>query len=54
MVAGLRNERQAVFVEFQVRMDVLGLGVIFRVLDMQGPNVLFVVERGHVDGLTDG
>jgi hypothetical protein len=49
VVAGLRNERQAVLIEFQIRMDVLSLGVIFRVLDMQGLNVLFVVERGHVD-----
>jgi hypothetical protein len=49
VVAGLRNERQAVLIEFQIRMDVLSLGVIFRVLNMQGLNVLFVVERGHVD-----
>jgi hypothetical protein len=50
VVTGLRNERQAVLIEFQIREDVLGWGVIFSRLNMRGPKVLFVVERGHVEG----
>jgi hypothetical protein len=39
-----------VLVELQVREGVLDLGVLFGGLDMRG---LFIVGRGHVEGLVD-
>jgi hypothetical protein len=49
VIAGLRNERQAVRVELHVRVNFLGLTDIFSGFNMGGTRILLVVESSHIE-----